>query len=71
MSNRIGDLQVVENKNPHFAANEQYNYLRVQLPSGEEVNLLLTENELTRAIARAKKNLEDISKVSWIRNLLD
>ena len=68
---RIGDLQRVTNTKRKFAAAEEYSHLRVQLPDGEEVHLLLTDNELKRALDRSKKNPEDLPKVSWIRDILD
>jgi hypothetical protein len=68
---RISDLKTVGNKNPHFAANTNYNYIRVQLEDETEVPLLFTDFELKRAKERADKNLEDIPKTSWIRNLFD
>ncbi len=68
---RIGDLQKVFNKNPHWAAMAEYNHLRVQLPSGEEVSLLLTDKEFQRATERADKNQEDLPTVSWLRDALD
>ena len=68
---RIGDIQKVLNKNPHWAALSSYNHIRVQMPNGEELHLLLTDKELKRAIDRADKNPEDLPKVSWLRDLVD
>lgn len=68
---RIADITKVENTVPHFAANTKYNYIRVQLEDGTEVPLLFTDFELKRAKLRAEKNLEDLPKTSWIRNLFD
>ena len=68
---RIGDLQQVINKNPHWAALAEYNHLRIQLPCGEEKSILLTDKELARALDRANKNTEDLPKVSWVRDLFD
>lgn len=68
---RIADIIQVENKTPHFAANTNYNYIRVQLEDGTEIPLLFTDFELKRAKLRAEKNLEDLPKTSWIRNLFD
>lgn len=68
---RISDLKTVENKNPHFAANPNYNFIRVQLEDGTEIPLLFTDVELKRAKLRAEKNLEDLPKTNWIRNLFD
>lgn len=68
---RIGDLQEVVNTNPKFGAAAEYNHLRVQLPDGKEIHLLLTDHELKRAIDRAEKNPEDLPKVSWLRDIID
>ena len=68
---RIGDLQTVENTQKHWAANNKYNFIRVQLESGEEVCLLLTDNEVLRGKERAKKNTEDLPHVSKFRNIFD
>jgi len=68
---RIGDMQTVENKKPHPAANSKYNHIRVQLEDGEEVHMLFTDAEVKRAVERARKNPEDCPKVSWLRDLLD
>jgi len=68
---RIGDVQRVINKNPHWAALSEYNHIRIQFPDGCERSLLLTDNELKRALERADKNPEDLPKVSWLRDILD
>lgn len=71
MSNRIGDLTSVDNTQKHWAANSKYNFIRVQLENGKEVELLFTDNEIKNAIIRADKNKEDLPKTSFIRNLFD
>lgn len=68
---RIGDIQQVDNTKKHFAANSKYNFIRVQLPSGKEVELLFTDKEIQRAIDRASKNPEDLPQTSKFRNLFD
>lgn len=68
---RIGDLQKVINKNPHWAALTEYNHIRIQFPDGCEHSLLLTDKELKKALDRANKNEEDLPTVSWIRDVLD
>lgn len=68
---RIGDMQKVFNKNPHWAALSEYNHIRVQLADGTELSLLLTDKEVQRGIERAEKNPEDLPKVSWLRDILD
>lgn len=68
---RLGDLQEVENTNPHPAANLKYNHIRVEFPCGEEKSLLFTDAEILRALARAEKNPEDLPKVSCLRDIFD
>lgn len=68
---RLADITVVENTVPHFAANLNYNFIRVQLEDGTEIPLLFTDAELKRAKERAEKNPEDLPKTNWIRNLFD
>ncbi len=68
---RIGDLQEVENKNPHPAAARKYDFIRAQTESGEEIGLLFTPGEIKRAALRAIKNPEDTPNVSKIRDLFD
>jgi len=68
---RLGDLQRVPNTNPHWAANDHYNYIRVELESGQEIPLLLSDAEVERAHKRALKNAEDLPKISKVRDLLD
>lgn len=68
---RIGDIQVVENKDKHFAANSEYFHIRVQKEDGEEISLLFTERELSVAKERARKNPEDLPKVGFFRDLFD
>ena len=68
---RIGDMQKVFNKNPHWAALATYNHIRVQFPNGDEKSLLLTDKEILRALDRANKNPEDLPRVSWLRDIMD
>lgn len=68
---RIADVQKVLNTKPHWAALAEYNHIRVQMPDGEEISLLLTDKELLKAKERAIKNPEDLPKVSWLRDILD
>lgn len=68
---RIGDVQTVLNSKPHWAALSQYNHIRIQLPGGVEANLLLTDKELATARRRADRNVEDLPKVSWLRDAID
>tara|TARA_B110000495_G_C22883042_1_gene514998 strand:+ start:473 stop:685 length:213 start_codon:yes stop_codon:yes gene_type:complete len=68
---RLGDLTVVENTQPHWAAAKKYNHLRVEFPDGEEKSLLFTDSEIVNALKRADKNTEDLPEVSWIRDIFD
>lgn len=68
---RLGDIQEVNNNNPHWKAAKKYNHLRVQFPNGEEKSLLFTDKELQNALTRASKNPEDILEISWVRDLFD
>lgn len=71
MSKRIGDVKQVENKNPKPGAKAEYSHIRVQMPDGVEIPLLFTDHEMKRAAERARKNPEDVPKVSRIRNFFD
>jgi hypothetical protein len=68
---RIGDLQQVGNTKKHWAANDKYNFIRVQTEQGKEITLLFTDAEIQRAQTRASKNPEDLPKVSKFRDLFD
>lgn len=68
---RIGDLQKVDNKEQHWAANAKYNFIRVQTPEGKELPLLFTDKEIARALVRAQRNPEDLPTVNTFRNLFD
>ena len=68
---RLGDLQEVSNKNRKFGSALKYFYVRLQYPNGDEKECLFTENEILKAIGRAKVNPEDLLKISKVKNLLD
>lgn len=68
---RIGDIQRVKNQEGTGKAAKEYSHIRVQLEDGTEMSLLLTDSELKRCVERAKKNPEDLPRVSWLRDLLD
>ncbi len=70
-SKRIGDVLIIENTKKVTNADTEYYYIRVQMPDGSELPLMFTDNEFNNAIERAKKNTEDIPKVSWLRDILD
>jgi len=68
---RLGDAKDVENMQRKFAAAARYNHLRVQFPDDEERHLLFTDWQIKRGLERAEKNVEDLPKVSWIRDMID
>lgn len=68
---RIGDVLIIENTKKVTNADNEYYYIRVQLPDGTEVPLMFTDTEFNVAVERAKKNEEDVPKVGWLKNLLD
>ena len=68
---RIGDAIRVKNQESKTSANEDYLYTRIQLEDGEELELLFTDEQITTAIERAKKNPEDLPEINWLRDLLD
>lgn len=72
---RIGDVILVENTDAHFGAAEEYFAVRVQFADKSEETLLFTWHEIEVAIARSKKNPEDVpvvdSAADKIRDLLD
>ena len=76
---RIADARIVKNViNSDDAVlgavrddDEFFYALRVQLPSGKEYPVLLTQLELAKAIQRAQNNPEDVPHVSHIREMFD
>lgn len=69
---RAGRLQKVENKNRRFGSALEYLALWVEDSNGKnERCLLFTEDEITKAAERAAKNPEDLTKKSWLTDLLD
>ena len=68
---RLGDVESVKNMQRKFAAAARYNHVRVQFPSGEEKHLLFTDWQIKRGLERARKNPEDLPKVTWIRDMID
>ena len=67
---RIGDVERVKNTYRKFAAACEYNHIRVQFPCGHEEHLLFTDWQIKLGLKRAKKNPEDLPKVSWIRDII-
>lgn len=84
---RLADIVAVYNQNPHPLAAEVYFHIRAQadeiiceilkshpelkIPQNSELNFLFTLNDLKEALVRSQKNIEDIPKVHWLRDLLD
>lgn len=66
-----GNIIRVYNKKRKPTANNYYWFSYVQLPSGEEIPIMLTEKELERAKSRAKKNVEDCPEKGWLTDLFD
>lgn len=78
-SGRIADVRIVKNLPSHRDLHprtrsepDRFWYaLRVQLPAGDEHDLLLTQVEMARAIKRARHNPEDVPRQGIVRKLLD
>lgn len=70
-SKRMGDVLIIENSQKITNADNEYYYLRVQMPNGEEIPVMFTDTEFYVGVNRALKNTEDVPKVSWIKDLLD
>ncbi|MFA5759878.1 MAG: hypothetical protein WC942_11060 [Clostridia bacterium] len=66
----LGDIQKVQNQDPHFLADKEYNHIVVDI-NGNIKHLLFTDHEIKMADNRARKNPEDIPKISWIKDLFD
>lgn len=74
MLGRIGDAVLIENMSKKFGANKTYYLVRLQMPDGEEVDAMFTEDQIDTAIDRAKANPEDVPKntiIDKVRDALD
>ena len=73
MPTRIGKLLTVKNQKTKSFSNENDSYkaVLVKTESGDVKCLMFTEAELTKAEARASKNIEDQPKQSWISKIID
>ena len=71
LAKRIVDVVKTKNQERKFGAAVEYNHLRVQFPKGAERHLLFTDFIIKRAIERAKKNPEDLPRVSWLRDIIE
>jgi hypothetical protein len=70
MKTRIGQLHQVKNTNKKYSEIESYNFVIVKI-GGIQMDLLLTDLELSNAINRAKKNPEDVLQRSLISKIID
>lgn len=69
---RLGRLIRVKNTKKKGYTGEREDFIAVWVKGGSETKcLLFTDGEIERAEARAEKNKEDLTKRSWISNLLD
>ena len=74
MSKRVkaGRLFKVENKDRSFGSAKSYNAIWVDDENGKnERCLLFTDAEILNAETRANKNIEDLTKKSFLADLLD
>ena len=70
---RIGRVVRVNNTKTKNFSHESDSYLAIIVKSddGDEVTLMMTDTEFTKAIIRAAKNPEDSIKRSFISKLID
>tara|TARA_R110002020_G_scaffold90534_4_gene220447 strand:- start:2309 stop:2557 length:249 start_codon:yes stop_codon:yes gene_type:complete len=68
---RNGNILRVYNKNRKTNAKKYYWFSYIQLPSGEELPIMLTEREFQIAKRRARKNTEDCPDKDWLVDLFD
>lgn len=69
---RLGRLVRVQNTNKKGYVGERESFVAVWVKGKEGAKcLLFTDGEIERAEARAQKNSEDLTKRSWISELLD
>jgi hypothetical protein len=69
---RIGKLVRIKNQKTKTFSNENEEYTTVLVKTGSGVKaLMLTDAELSKALARAEKNKEDQIQQSWISKILD
>jgi len=66
-----GNILRVYNKNRKTNAKKYYWFEWVQLPSGEEIPIMLTEREFQIVMERAARNVEDTPTKSWLTDVLD
>ena len=70
---RLGRLVSVKNTNKKGHTGEKESFIAVWVKNARGISqcILLTEAELQRGVSRADKNPEDLTKRSWISELLD
>ncbi len=59
---KVGKIYKIENKERYNSAAKQYNLILVENPDGNIEKLFFTNNDLLKAIDRARANQEDIPK---------
>jgi hypothetical protein len=64
-------LKVWNEKRPKFSNENKLYYVIHAERDGEEFPIMLTENELQRAIRRAERNPEDVPKKSFLNDIFD
>jgi hypothetical protein len=70
MKTRIGHLHPIKNAKRKHNEIDSYNCVIIKI-DGNQLDLLLTDLELSNAISRAKKNPEDVLQRSFISKLID
>ena len=68
---RMGKLIRVPNRAKKFGANKSYLLTKLQQPNGKEVYPLFTDNQIKAALARARKNPEDLLETAKLMDLMD
>lgn len=70
---RLGRLISVKNTNKKGYNGERDSFIAVWVKDKRGISqcILLTEGEVARGIIRAEKNPEDLTKRSWISEILD
>ena len=73
MKIKLGQLKKVSNHKRKFGSALSYNVVYVEIDNGNTVPLLLSDAEISDAILRSSKNLEDVPKlnVSLLRRIMN
>jgi len=61
---KSGKIYRVKNKDKQGSANDHYNMIVIEFNDGSINEILLTDSDVVRGMARAKKNKEDIPSYS-------